>query len=327
MCDRPANVQWFKEMVQDHIDKSTKDEEESGINVHDILIIPGDISHQLKLIESTFIEAKKGYDDVFFIPGNHEMWCTNSSKYSSSLDKIQDIIHLCNTLNVSYYPVYYPDCNLLITPLWSWYHASWDTSDRTSFIAYCTANSSNPIPFEDKWVDFHLCKWPSSIESHEEITCLKSNSQKLAKYFSSFNESWLERFINNNDDEKEKEKSILTTTSDDSTRKDDMEIISFSHFVPLQELIPKYLFHDELRKVAGSNPLKEQIYLLKPNTHVFAHTHLPVDTIIDDVRYIQWSLGTGEERHTSCSKIDKNGPLCIFDNLDKIECDDGFFGF
>ena len=187
-CDRSSNVKWWKQIVQNHIDKSAKIFHETNKKVHHILIIPGDISHQLKVIEDTLIEAKRGYDDVFFIPGNHEMWCTSTSKYSSSLEKCVDIVDLCNTLDVSCFPVYYPDYDILVAPMWSWYHASWDT----------TENTSKPTPgyFEDNWVDFHLCKWPSSIDSKSEITSLTSKSSKLALYFSSLNDPWLERYSN-----------------------------------------------------------------------------------------------------------------------------------
>jgi len=320
-CDRQSNVQWWKQMVQNHINESKKEQDERGIQVHNILIIPGDISHQLKVMENIFMEAKRGYDDIFFIPGNHEMWCTSSSNYTSSLDKCKDINTLCDKLSVSYYPVYYPDCNLLIAPIWSWYHASWDTTRRKSYVAYATANASSVVPFEDKWVDFHLCKWPTNIDTHDEITSLKSSTNKLATYFASFNELWLERFINGEED------LVPETITLPDSNKENMEIISFSHFVPLQELIPTYLFHDELRKVSGSNPLKNQIHRLKPNTHVFGHTHLPVDETINGIRYLQWPLGTGEERLTSCSKVDRTGPLCVYDNSDEVEISNGFLGF
>jgi len=293
-------LQWWKARVQDHIINRSK----QYVKVHHILLIPGDISHQMEVMEKTFIEAKRGYDDVFFIPGNHEMWCTSRENYSDSLEKTTAIIELCQMLGIFYYPVYYPNCNLLIAPIWSWYHASWDTT--LSKLNYYHDSS---IPFELMWTDFRLCKWPSSIEEKSEIASLSSKSTKLATYFASFNEPWLQRYLNGDE--------VLTPDDNSFNCNKELEIISLSHFVPLQELIPGYLNRDEVRKVSGSNPLKEQLARLKPSLHVFGHTHLPVDKYIRGVRYLQWSLGTHLERSMACWKVDSHGPLCVYDTLSK----------
>jgi hypothetical protein len=54
-----------------------------------------------------------------------------------------------------------------------------------------------------------------------------------------------------------------------------------------------------------------------PDVHLCGHTHIPVDEMLEGVRYIQWPLGNpkqqkpGNETHiTSCG-----GFLCLFDGM------------
>jgi predicted phosphodiesterase len=70
-------------------------------------------------------------------------------------------------------------------------------------------------------------------------------------------------------------------------------VISFSHFLPRPECCPekKFLFEADLPKVIGSNPLGEQVSRLKPHLHIFGHTHIPIDIVIEGITYVQWSLG------------------------------------
>ena len=69
-------------------------------------------------------------------------------------------------------------------------------------------------------------------------------------------------------------------------------MISFSHFVPRNDLIPEkeHLFYKNLPKAVGSDWLRERIHSLSPAVHVFGHTHFSWDSILDDVRYVQVSL-------------------------------------
>jgi predicted phosphodiesterase len=37
-------------------------------------------------------------------------------------------------------------------------------------------------------------------------------------------------------------------------------------------------------QVIGSNPLEAQVRRLRSDLHLFGHTHIPIDTVIDGVR-------------------------------------------
>jgi hypothetical protein len=110
------------------------------------------------------------------------------------------------------------------------------------------------------WMDFYLCKWPARMEQ----VCaffLKMNEPRLRSY--------------------------------------DGPVISFSHFLPRRDLLPSVerLKFKGLPKVAGCAALDEQIRRLKSGIHVFGHSHISCDRIIDGVRYIQNPLRYPRERH------------------------------
>ncbi len=93
-------------------------------------------------------------------------------------------------------------------------------------------------------------------------------------------------------------------------------VISFSHFVPRQELMPekRFLIEPHLTKVIGSDPLEQQIRRLQPHVHLFGHTHIPVDMELDGITYIQWPLGYFKESEKQCKPIYQDGPLLVHDS-------------
>ena len=93
-------------------------------------------------------------------------------------------------------------------------------------------------------------------------------------------------------------------------------VISFSHFVPRQCLLPekRMLSHGALLpKISGSTFLEEQIRRLMPDVHIFGHTHIPVDVTLEGVRYIQWPLGNPREQATATRTAALGGLMCIYD--------------
>ena len=54
----------------------------------------------------------------------------------------------------------------------------------------------------------------------------------------------------------------------------------------LQALLPekRYLFYPNLAKAAGSEPLAQRLRALKPDVHIFGHTHFSWDASIEGVQ-------------------------------------------
>jgi predicted phosphodiesterase len=112
------------------------------------------------------------------------------------------------------------------------------------------------------WADFYLCKWPTDIG-------------QVCNFFLNMNEPRLLSY--------------------------DGPVISFSHFLPRRDLLPavERLRFKGLPKVAGCAALDTQIRSLKSGVHVFGHSHISCDRVIDGVRYIQNPLRYPRERTTA----------------------------
>jgi predicted phosphodiesterase len=112
------------------------------------------------------------------------------------------------------------------------------------------------------WADFYLCKWPTAIGQVCDFF-LRMNEPRLLSY--------------------------------------DGPVISFSHFLPRRDLLPavERLRFKGLPKVAGCAALDEQIRSLNSGVHIFGHSHISCDRVIDGVRYIQNPLRYPRERTTA----------------------------
>ena len=112
------------------------------------------------------------------------------------------------------------------------------------------------------WGDFRFCRWPRWIE-------------EVSSYFIQLNEPNIRRY--------------------------DGPVISFSHFLPRPELLPprRNLRFKSLPKVAGSTSVENQIRRLGSSIHVFGHSHINYDCVLDGVRYVQNALAyPHEHRHS-----------------------------
>merc|ERR1712072_42313 len=65
-------------------------------------------------------------------------------------------------------------------------------------------------------------------------------------------------------------------------------VVSFSHFLPRLELLPekRYLYFPPLAKFVGSTWLGRRVEQLRPDVHVFGHTHFGWDQEIGGIRYL-----------------------------------------
>ena len=116
------------------------------------------------------------------------------------------------------------------------------------------------------WGDFRFCKWPDSVD-------------RVSEYFVAMNEPHIRRY--------------------------DGQVISFSHFLPRPELLPprRNLRFKGLPKVAGSTSIEGQIRRLNSRVHVFGHSHINYDCVIDGIRYVQNALAYPNEHHRERSPV------------------------
>lgn len=111
----------------------------------------------------------------------------------------------------------------------------------------------------EAWADFHFCRWPEGVES-PSAHFLELNQSRLREY--------------------------------------DLPVITFSHFLPRRDLLPaaRFLRFRGLPLVAGSAGLDEQLRRVGARVHVFGHSHIDCDSVVQGVRYVQNALRYPRDR-------------------------------
>lgn len=248
--DYPANATWLTSALS------------AAVYSNDVLIVAGDVSHSIERLRTTLTSLKQVFREVFFTPGNHDLWLAAKGKdeFESSLAKLDGMLKLCEELGVHTQPKLVG--GVWIVPLLSWYHSSWDVEPNIVEVEV--------LPTHMVAVDFFRCTWPTHLDPLTD---------SLAKHFDGLNDTaQLQHFL--------------------ATR-GQTPVISFSHFLPFQELLPekRFLFYPNLPKMAGSEPLSSRVRALAPDVHVFGHTHFSWDAKVNGIRCIQAPLAYPSERH------------------------------
>ncbi|XP_031252600.1 uncharacterized protein LOC116110535 isoform X1 [Pistacia vera] len=233
----------------------------------DVLIVAGDVAETFNNFIFTMSLLKDRFQHVLFVPGNHDLWCRYEGvDYLDSLEKLNKLLDACRGLGVETNPVVIDGVGII--PLFSWYHESFDRENDIPGIRV--------MSLEMACKDFQACKWPEDLSNRDT---------SLALYFDAMNETKLDVI-----------KEIQRTCS---------QIISFSHFVPRQELCPekRMLFYPNLPKIIGSDSLEVRIRSIHgveggvSACHVFGHTHFCWDAVLDGIRYVQAPLAYPRERN------------------------------
>jgi hypothetical protein len=134
------------------------------------------------------------------------------------------------------------------------------------------ADESADVEELEAWADFYFCRWPESIKSVSDYF-IELNAQRIKNY--------------------------------------DGPVISLSHFLPRRDLLPETtdLKFKGLPRVSGSERLEEQIRELNSIAHVFGHSHINRDVMLDGVRYVQNALRYPAERKDAPFSFKQVWPL------------------
>jgi predicted phosphodiesterase len=147
--DYQENRKWFSELSSaDYLD--------------DVLILAGDITDNLLLLQGCFNDLSKKFLKVLFVPGNHELW-VSKDKTMTSIEKYEKICRMAMDNGISMQPFHVQ--SLSIVPLLAWYDFS--------FAAPC-------IKLLESWADFRACSWPHPFQPRD-----------VTEYFLKKNESYL----------------------------------------------------------------------------------------------------------------------------------------
>lgn len=266
---------------------------------NDLIVVAGDISHELETLEESFSYLLQKGSSVLFVPGNHEAWLNNTEKeMGNSLDKLDRIYHACEKFGVLTKPVLVGNTEdrthgLWIAPLESWYDATLSIENLEDL---CDDFGKWP------WVDFSRCIWP--------FPAMGGRNKKVPAGLVDF---FLEKNIH-----------VLEQVENSITHSDSAcsgGIMTVSHFLPNKQCLPdwkdvtssqflrdSWLDHGgggmsaKFAKVAGTELLDNQIrtQINVPSSmrqiHLFGHSHRPKDFVMDNIRYIHNPLGKPRER-------------------------------
>ncbi|KAF8672397.1 hypothetical protein HU200_049604 [Digitaria exilis] len=247
----------------------------------DALVVAGDVAETRDNFKRTMEVLRARFGAVFYIPGNHDLWLRREGgRYMDSLEKLTALLDACSELGVDTGPRMIGDLGII--PLFSWYHKSFDKEKDV--------NSVRVPSLEMACKDFHACKWPSDLANDDE---------SIALYFDKLNDK-------NHD-------------AIEEVKNSSKQILTFSHFVPRQELCPekRMLYYPYLPKVIGSDFLEKRLRDIHCNRkdgsacHVFGHTHFCWDSVVDDIRYVQAPLAYPRERKR---RMNSEGwlPFCVY---------------
>jgi predicted phosphodiesterase len=113
----------------------------------DVLILAGDVSDRLTLLEDAFGALTRRFSAVLFVPGNHDLWI-NRERLPDSFAKLDAVLTVTREHGVR--TDIYREGDLAIVPLLGWYDYSFGTADD-----YLKA----------AWADYRNCLWPGHDET------------------------------------------------------------------------------------------------------------------------------------------------------------------
>lgn len=292
-------------------------------HTEDVLIVAGDVSDNVNVMLQTLLILKSKYKSVFFTPGNHDVWLSRTNLprvrdhefpiinentsmktiaeniYDDSLEKIRSLLEKCEENQINTKPTviqYTPPSSrhlkgkVLICPILSWYSPIFDSEPDLPMKAEVA---------KFKTSDYRRGFWPSRYYAEGSDI---PDWEGISRYIDDMNQ----------------EVCHFDWSLPDREKVDG--VISFSHFIPHSDLLPekRFLFFPLLPKMVGSDALKNRVHKLRPDVHVFGHSHFSWDINIEGIRYIQAPLSYPSERQKRLRSVTigscPNEPLLIWEN-------------
>lgn len=253
-----------------HVDYPQNLEWVLGLDCHeyqaDVLLLAGDVSEDMKLLERVLRGCLERFAKVMFVPGNHDLWVRRCT-YDCSLAKFGGILELCGELGVATEPFEYAGVEFL--PLFSWYDFSFGSMERSLRLG---------------WRDFYACSWPESFPDSHAVT----------RYFHQLNNGVFE-WIKARSAHRGHEYHGLAP----------IPRITCSHFLPAIELMPSWVPESKrtVYPVLGSVELGAQVRRLAPDIHVYGHSHVNQIIKIDSTHYVNNAFATPRETRIAAKQL------------------------
>jgi predicted phosphodiesterase len=147
-----------------HIDYDANAKWVAGLSTtdykNDVLILAGDVTDTLRLLEWCVSSLANRFRQVLFVPGNHDLWVIREDRGKDSLQKFAEVRRVVESSGASMQAFRTPGLSIL--PLLAWYDYSFGApSDE----------------LRGMWMDYRACRWPSGY-----------SDQDVAAHFAGLNE-------------------------------------------------------------------------------------------------------------------------------------------
>ncbi len=235
----------------------------------DILIVAGDISDDIVILEKTLLLLMQRFARVFFVPGNHDLWIRRDT-VSHSVEKFYKVLNVCATLGVSCEPglVSGGEHSVYILPLFSWYVKP-EEGAESLYMRKTGEDTGLKV-----WMDDYHIVWP-----------VFDGAANASEFFLSRNMKHDTRFI----------QTPILSFSHFLPRRE--LIMSLKRPVdkegrPFKDPHPKFNFS----RFAGSTHLDKQLRAMGSCFHIYGHQHRNRFRTIDGVTYFSHNLGYRRER-------------------------------
>jgi predicted phosphodiesterase len=137
-----------------HIDYEVNAKWVAGISAtdyqDDVLILAGDVTDTLGLLDWCLTIFAKRFKKVLFVPGNHDLWVVRDGREKTSLQKFQEVSAVAEAAGASMQPFHARGVSII--PLLGWYDYSFGEPSEE---------------LKSMWMDYHACRWPSGFRERE----------------------------------------------------------------------------------------------------------------------------------------------------------------
>ena len=127
----------------------------------DLLILAGDLTDRLSLLETCLRAFASRFRRVLFVPGNHELWVVRDGRDGDSFAKFETVRGVAAQCGVTTGPV--REGAVAIRPLLGWYDDSFGEPSGG---------------LRTLWTDYRACRWPEGFDAG-----------RIAAHFDALNES------------------------------------------------------------------------------------------------------------------------------------------
>ncbi len=116
----------------------------------DVLILAGDVTDTLRLLDRCLGALAKRFRKVLFVPGNHDLWVIRDGRDKNSFQKFDDVCAVVESSGASMKS--FRARGVSIIPLLAWYDYSFGepTEELRSI-----------------WMDYRACRWPKGCRERD----------------------------------------------------------------------------------------------------------------------------------------------------------------